>query len=77
VFLLRAKHGAAYVPPTPTGQAFDDVAPGHPLAPWIAELAAEGITGGCDVTTARYCPGDIVTRGQMAVFLVRTFGLPL
>jgi len=42
--------------------------------PWIKQLAAEGITGGCGVNL--YCPGTPVNRAQMAVFLVRTFNLP-
>jgi hypothetical protein len=41
---------------------------------WIEQLAAENITGGC--ATGLYCPDDPVTRAQMAVFLVKTFGLP-
>jgi hypothetical protein len=36
-------------------------------------MAAEGITGGCGA--GNFCPGDPVTRGQMAVFLVRAFEL--
>jgi hypothetical protein len=43
-------------------------------APWIEQLAREGITQGCGSTT--YCPNDPVTRAQMAVFLVRAFQLP-
>jgi hypothetical protein len=74
VFLLRAKHGAAYQPPDPTGM-FTDVPVASGLARWIEQLAREGITGGCGPSL--YCPGNAVTRGQMAVFLVRTFGLPL
>ena len=38
-------------------------------AAWIEELAAEGITSGCG--GGRYCPNAIVTRAQMAVFLLR------
>ncbi len=38
----------------------------------IDSLAAAGITYGCDPPDYdRYCPGDAVTRGQMAAFLVR------
>ena len=74
VFLLRAKHGAGYDPPAPTGM-FTDVPVSHPLAKWIDQLAREGITGGCGPTT--YCPDAVVTRGQMAVFLVRAFNLPM
>lgn len=40
----------------------------------INELAAAGITGGC--ATRRYCPNSLVTREQMASFLVRAFLLP-
>lgn len=76
VFLLRAKHGAGYQPPAAMGM-FADVSLGHPFAPWIEQLAREGVTGGCATNPSRYCPEDPVTRGQMAVFLVRTFNLPL
>jgi hypothetical protein len=72
VFLLRAKYGQDYQPPTPTG-VFDDVDLNHWAAPWIEQLAAEGITTGCGPDI--YCPKDAVTRAQMAVFLVRTFDL--
>jgi hypothetical protein len=72
VFLLRAKYGAGYSPPAASG-TFDDVAPGRFAAAWIEQLAVEGITSGCG--NNNYCPGANVTRDQMAVFLVRTFGL--
>jgi hypothetical protein len=42
---------------------------------WINQLATEGITGGCG--GGNYCPLDPVQRGQMAVFLTKTFGLIL
>jgi hypothetical protein len=74
VFLLRARHGATYNPPAPTGM-FTDVPTSQPFAAWIEQLAREGITSGCGATT--YCPDAAVTRGQMAVFLVRAFNLPM
>jgi hypothetical protein len=41
----------------------------------IEWLAAAGITMGCNPPeNDRYCPGDAVTRGQMAAFLVRALG---
>jgi murein DD-endopeptidase MepM/ murein hydrolase activator NlpD len=40
----------------------------------IAELAQRRITAGCD--TGRFCPGQPVTRQQMASFLVRALDLP-
>ncbi len=72
VFLLKARHGAAYQPPECTG-VFGDVACPSLFANWIEQLAAEKITGGCG--GGDYCPGNPNTRGQMAVFLVKTFGL--
>jgi len=72
VFLLRAKYGAAYNPPAPAG-VFNDVDLSFWAVSWIEQLAAEGITGGCGGNN--YCPEDPVTRDQMAVFIVRTFGL--
>ena len=72
VFLLRAKYGSGYSPPAATG-VFGDVPLSHWSVHWIEQLAAEGITAGCG--SGNYCPDAEVTRDQMAVFLVRTFGL--
>jgi hypothetical protein len=74
IFLLRSKHGAAYIPPTASGTMFTDVPVSYWAVNWIEQLATEGITGGC--STGLYCPDNPVTRAQMAVFLVRTFSLP-
>jgi len=72
VFLLRAKFGSGYAPPPATG-VFADVPVGSFADAWIEQLAADGITGGCG--GGNYCPNNPVTRAQMAVFLVRAFGL--
>jgi hypothetical protein len=72
VFLLRAKHGVGYSPPAATG-LFNDVPLNYWAVHWIEQLAREGITAGCG--GGNYCPEAAVTRDQMAVFLVRTFGL--
>jgi predicted extracellular nuclease len=75
VFLLRAEHGGSYTPPSVgASTGFNDVPVTHPLAAWIKQLAAEGITTGCG--GGNYCPNDPVTRAQMAVFIIRTFNLP-
>ena len=74
IFLLRAKYGSSYSPPTAVG-IFSDVSPGYWAADWIEQLYAEGITTGCGDSPLRFCPDDSVTRDQMAAFLVRTFGL--
>jgi hypothetical protein len=69
VFLLKAEHGSGYIPPPCTG-VFGDVQCPSTFAAWIEQLAAEGITGGCG--SGNYCPGNPVTRAQMAVFLLKT-----
>jgi IPT/TIG domain/S-layer homology domain len=75
VFLLKSKYGSGYVPPACTG-VFDDVpCPGAPAVDFIEQLAAEQITGGCSTMAPLYCPDNSSTRGQMAVFIVKTFGL--
>lgn len=73
VFLLRARNGSGYSPPPASGTQFADVDSGYWAVAWIEQFAAEGITGGCG--GGNYCPDDPVTRAQMAVFLVRAFGL--
>jgi hypothetical protein len=74
VFLLKAEHGSTYTPPQCQG-IFGDVTCPSQFADWIEQLAAEQITGGCG--NNNYCPTNPNTRGQMAVFLVKTFGLAL
>jgi len=73
VFLLRAKYGNTYTPPPASGGSFTDVA-GHWAEAWIEQLALEGITSGYPDGT--YRPELLIIRGQMAVFLVKTFDLP-
>jgi hypothetical protein len=75
VFLLKTEEGAAFTPPPCTSAAFTDVPCSSPFAPWVQELVARGITAGCG--GGLYCPTDPVTRGQMAVFLTKTFTLAL
>ncbi len=70
--LLRARDGGSYQPPGATG-LFGDVPLVDPFADWIEELSRRGITSGCG--GGNFCPDDPNTRGQMAVFLGKTFGL--
>jgi len=72
VFLLKAEHGSSYVPPDCAG-TFTDVPCPSTFANWIEQLAGEQITGGCG--GGNYCPLTNNTRGQMAVFIVKTFKL--
>jgi hypothetical protein len=75
VFLLKTEHGSSYVPPACTPGVFADVPCPSLFADWIEQLAAEGVTAGCG--GGNYCPNNPNTRGQMAVFLTKTFGLAL
>ena len=58
----------------PGGTFVDDQ--GHFAEGATEAIAVEGITNGCNPpANTRYCPEDYVTRGQMAVFLARAFGV--
>ncbi len=72
VFLLKGEHGSTFVPPPCTGVFADVPCPGQ-FADWIEQLKAENVTGGCG--GSNYCPSNNNTRGQMAVFIVKTFNL--
>ena len=74
-FLLKSSLGASYAPSNCTGEVFSDVpCAGGIFDPWIEDLARRSITGGCG--GGAYCPATANTRGQMAVFLTKTFQLP-
>lgn len=77
VFLLKAKNGSAFDPPDCAG-IFDDVpcTAGVGFADWIEQLFNDEVTAGCSTLPPLYCPVSPNTRGQMAVFLVKTFDLP-
>jgi len=74
VFLCRAASLAPYAKPVPT---FADVPTTSSQYPYVERMYANGITGGCATAPLRYCPASPVTRGQMAVFICRTFSIPL
>jgi hypothetical protein len=70
-FIIRAL--GTFSPPVPASQRFSDVPPSNFFYNFIDRMAVLGITLGCGPNI--YCPTDPVTRGQMAAFLVRAFGL--
>jgi archaellum component FlaF (FlaF/FlaG flagellin family) len=64
--------------------AFADVPRTNPFARFIERMADAAswpggiaVTGGCATNPLRYCPKSAVTRGPMAVFIVRAFGIPM
>ncbi|NOZ79616.1 MAG: S8 family serine peptidase [Acidobacteria bacterium] len=54
---------------------FGDITPTDPACPHIHYLAAHQVTAGCG--NGDYCPSNLMTRDQMAVFLVKGFDLKL
>lgn len=75
VFIERALGN--FTPAPSPSDMFSDVSAGDPFKPFIEQLYNDGITSGCLQSPLRYCPQAYVTRGEMAVFLVRAFGIPL
>jgi hypothetical protein len=76
VFLMRAAGQTQLASPTPT---FADVPSSSPFYGWIERLYEQGVTGGCGVNGSGqplFCPTQLVSRGQMATFLIRTFAAP-
>ena len=67
VFLERGIHGSSFDPGAPA-ITFSDTTTNWAKF-WIEALRADGITSGCGNNT--YCPESLVTRDQMAVFLLR------
>jgi len=76
VFIERAI-GHRNPTPSPSGM-FDDVPyPGmEGFTKFIEQLYNDKITTGCSADPLRYCPQNNVTRGEMAVFIVKAFKIP-
>jgi hypothetical protein len=74
-FMLKGRYGSTFNPGTASGSVFADVPATHAMAAWIERLYSYGITTGCTGTPRNYCPDASVTRGQVAIFLMRAFGL--
>jgi len=70
VFVLVAREGAGYTPPACTTPVFNDVPASNGFCRFIEELFRRGVVTGCG--GGNYCPGDPVTREQMAIFTLRT-----
>jgi|GEM_PF-957188 len=71
-FIIKAL--GIFNPPPPAQPRFLDVPADNQFYAFIEQMAVRGITVGCG--GGNYCPKDNVTRGQMAVFLVKAFGTP-
>jgi S-layer family protein len=56
----------------PVVAGFTDIA-GSFAKTQIQQLAGLGVTAGCSLAPLLYCPGNPVTRAEMAVFMVRLY----
>ena len=72
LLLVRAKLGASFTPPSCSG-FFSDVTGANPFCPWIEALQTGGGTLGCG--GGKFCPLDVLTRGELAEMVARTFDL--
>jgi len=68
VFIIRARLGATTAFSYPAAPMFSDAVNTSFFA-WIQKMGQLGITSGCG--PGSYCPDAPVTRGQMAVFVMR------
>jgi len=89
IFLARTSLGPGVSPPvsdnvpgvgtyscTSGGNSlFTDVPKTDVACPYIHYIYSRGITTGC--AAGLFCPNDLLPRWQMAVFIVRAFGLPV
>lgn len=67
--------GLALADHLPPGGTFSDD-DGNIHEGMIEAIFIQGVTRGCSVTPARYCPSDPVRRDQMASFIARAYDLP-
>jgi hypothetical protein len=70
VFIIRAALRTDDFP-FPLTPYFTDVSPLRSTFKYVQKLRELGITTGCTPGGKEFCPGETVTRGQMAVFIMR------
>jgi hypothetical protein len=68
VFVIRSIYGDTFT--YPAAPIFTDVPATDPNFSYIQKLAEQGITKGCSVAPAKFCPDEIATRQQAATFIV-------
>jgi len=56
---------------------FDDVQPSNVFCSYIEGLYNAGVISGCQSSPMLYCPANLLSRSQMAKFLVTAFGFTL
>jgi sugar lactone lactonase YvrE len=69
VFIIRARYGSQTAFDYTPAPYFTDVPPTGFAYNYIQRMREDNITSGCGVSD--YCPNNVVTRGDMAIFVMR------
>lgn len=80
ILMVRAMHGPLYNPPPATGLFVDvPISDTDHTADFVEQLYRDGVVAGCAQDgngNLYYCPNDLVSRAQMAVFMCGGRGIP-
>ena len=71
VFMVRGNFGSNYVPVTPTHLFGDNWINVAWAEGWAESMYLEGLSGGCSVSPRLFCPEELFTNVQAAVFALR------
>jgi hypothetical protein len=71
VFMLRGNFGSSYVPVTPTHCFADNWVNSSWGEGWAESMYLEGLPAGCASSPWKFCPDDVLTNAQLAVFGLR------
>jgi M6 family metalloprotease-like protein len=71
VFISRAM---GWPPANPPLGIMADMAIGYWATPFAETLYGRGVTAGCGTNPLRYCPGNLLTRAEIATMIVRANG---
>jgi hypothetical protein len=71
VFMVRGNFGGGYVPVTPTHLFADDWSNVAWAEGWVESMYLTGLSGGCSVSPRLFCPEELFTNVQAAVFGLR------
>jgi len=71
VFMLRGNFDGGYVPVEPTHFFLDNWKKSSWGEGWAESMYLEGLTAGCSPAPLKFCPDDVLTNVQLAVFGLR------
>ena len=71
IFIIRARYGPTTAFTWNSTPYFSDVPGTYYAFDWIQRMYQDSITAGCTLNPLNYCPGNAVSRGDMAIFLMR------